>query len=82
MSSQRTSILGEDDPKHALRSQGLALMMKGALYGVAVFVGALAFVYIIIGIGTLLPEDSKTAPDPTPTSSQVLPLQSPETDTA
>ena len=81
MSTQRPSILGEDDPKHALRNQGLALMMKGALYGVAVFVGILAFVYVIAGIGSLLPEDSKFAPDPTPSSSQVLPLDAPETDT-
>ena len=79
MSETRTSILGEDDPKAALRNQGLALMMKGGLYGLAVFASVILFILVLKGIGALLPEESKNAPDPTPTSSQVLPLEQPDT---
>jgi hypothetical protein len=75
MSDSRTSILGEDDPKAALRNQGLALMLKGGLYGLTVFTSVILFILVLKGIGSLLPEDSKFAPDPTPTSSQVLPLE-------
>ena len=81
MSEPRTSILGEDDPKAALRNQGLALMMKGGMYGLVVFTSVVFFIIVLKGIGALLPPDSKTAPDPTPTSSQVLPLEAPETRT-
>ncbi len=51
---QRTAILG--------------LMMKGAFYGMAVFAGLIAFIWIFIGIGALLPPESKEALDPTPAS--------------
>ena len=45
-----------------------ALMLKGAGYA-ALFCLVLGLAYaVLIGISNLLPEDSKFAPDPTPTS--------------
>ena len=45
-----------------------ALMLKGAGYA-ALFCFAIGLAYaVLIGISSLLPEDSKLAPDPTPTS--------------
>jgi len=45
-----------------------ALMLKGAGYA-AIFCLVLGIAYaVLIGISNLLPEDSKFAPDPTPTS--------------
>jgi hypothetical protein len=45
-----------------------ALMLKGAGYA-AIFCLVLGLAYaVLIGISSVLPEDSKFAPDPTPTS--------------
>lgn len=79
MSEPNQTILGEIDPKTALRNQGLALMLKGGFYGLCVFGGVILFILVLQIISGLLPEDSKNAPDPTPTSSQVLPLEQPDT---
>lgn len=48
-----------------------ALMLKGAGYA-AIFCLVLGIAYaVLIGISNLLPEDSKFAPDPTPTSMMI-----------
>lgn len=45
-----------------------ALMLKGAGYA-AIFCLVIGLAYaVLVGIANLLPEDSKFAPDPTPTS--------------
>jgi hypothetical protein len=45
-----------------------ALMLKGAGYA-AIFCLVIGLAYaVLIGISSILPEDSKFAPDPTPTS--------------
>ena len=45
-----------------------ALMLKGAGYA-AIFCLVIGLAYaVLIGISNILPEDSKFAPDPTPTS--------------
>lgn len=45
-----------------------ALMLKGAGYA-AIFCAVIGLSYaVLIGVSNLLPEDSKFAPDPTPTS--------------
>ena len=56
----------EERPAVMLRSWVLSQMLRGAGYA-ALFVLAIGFgLYILYGIGLLLPPDSKTAPDPTP----------------
>ncbi|MEQ3726637.1 MAG: RC-LH1 core complex protein PufX [Tateyamaria sp.] len=43
-------------------------MARGVLAASTVFFGPLAFVYAVYLLGTLLPDDSKEAQDPTPDS--------------
>lgn len=59
-------IFGENDPKAQLRAQGLTYMLTGAAWAAAVAIGALIFVLVFVGLGRLLPEESKQAPDPSP----------------
>ncbi|WP_296418319.1 RC-LH1 core complex protein PufX [Pseudooctadecabacter sp.] len=50
-----------------------ALMLKGAGYA-ALFCLVIGLAYaVLIGISSLLPEDSKFAPDPTPLSMSIEP---------
>ena len=58
------TMLSEDDERSNLRNQVGFLMLKGAGYGAAVFVGILIFMFITGGIGQLLPPESKQMPDP------------------
>lgn len=46
----------------------LAQMVRGAGIGALIFFSPLIFVYLVYLLGTLLPEDSKDAADPTPDS--------------
>lgn len=49
-----------------------ALMLKGAGYA-AIFCLVIGLAYaVLIGISNILPEDSKFAPDPTPTSMMII----------
>lgn len=49
-----------------------ALMLKGAGYA-AIFCLVIGIAYaVLVGIANLLPEDSKFAPDPTPTSMIII----------
>jgi hypothetical protein len=50
--------------KNRLSADILFLMLKGAGYAAAVVVSIVLVIVIIQQIGLLLPEDSKTAPDP------------------
>lgn len=45
-----------------------ALMLKGAGYAALFCLGIYLTAWAMIGVSRLLPEDSKQAPDPTPTS--------------
>ena len=54
----------KSEPAPSLRFWILAKMTTGAMYGALVFVGVLAFIFIFIIIGGLLPPASKEAPDP------------------
>ncbi len=56
------------DHKTRLAGDVLILMLKGAGYAAALVLAIWASIAILQGIGALLPADSKTAPDPTPTS--------------
>ncbi|MEO0830470.1 MAG: RC-LH1 core complex protein PufX [Pseudomonadota bacterium] len=62
-----------DDPRHKLRNQALAFMLEGAGYAAIFFVAVLVVIYVFVGIGQLLPPESKEAPDPTPSSAQLAP---------
>jgi hypothetical protein len=57
--------------KNRLSADILFLMLKGAGYAAAVVVSIVLVIVIIQQIGLLLPEDSKTAPDPINRSSQL-----------
>jgi hypothetical protein len=57
------SILGEDEVP-SLYTQGFRLMMRGAGYGAIIFFGGVFFIFVLVAIGSLLPPESKEAPDP------------------
>jgi hypothetical protein len=57
--------------KNRLSADILFLMLKGAGYAAAVVVSIVLVIVIVQQIGLLLPEDSKTAPDPINRSSQL-----------
>ncbi|MFT4782385.1 MAG: hypothetical protein ACI9IV_000112 [Paracoccaceae bacterium] len=57
-----------NDAKSALRNQGLAFMLQGASYGLIALVVGVGSIVALIAVGTLLPAESKEAPDPTPNS--------------
>ncbi len=44
------------------------LMLRGAAFGAAIFVGIGAFIWVLALIGAILPPESKEAADPTPWS--------------
>ena len=68
MSDQDQDYLRTGNREFRLTADVTALMLKGAGYA-ALFCLILGIAYaVLIGIANILPEDSKFAPDPTPTS--------------
>ena len=68
MSDQNHDYLRTNTRNFRLTADVTALMLKGAGYA-AIFCFVIGIAYaVLIGISALLPEDSKFAPDPTPTS--------------
>lgn len=69
MSDQnQEDYLRTDTRDFRLTADVTALMLKGAGYA-ALFCFVIGLAYaVLIGISNLLPEESKFAPDPTPTS--------------
>lgn len=66
--NQHEDYLRTDTREFRLTADVTALMLKGAGYA-AIFCLVIGIGYaVLIGIGALLPEESKLAPDPTPTS--------------
>ena len=66
--SDQDDYLRTGNREFRLTADVTALMLKGAGYA-ALFCLVLGLAYaVLIGISNLLPEDSKFAPDPTPTS--------------
>ena len=59
--------------KSRLRAEVTFLMLKGAGLAALVFFSIWIGVAIIAAIGRALPEDSRSAPDPTPLSFVILP---------
>ncbi len=59
--------------KSRLRAEITYLMLKGAGVAALVFFGGWIAIAIIAAIGRQLPEDSRSAPDPTPLSYLVAP---------
>ena len=74
--SDNNDYLRTDSREFRLTADITTLMLKGAGYAALFCFTLFLLAWATIGIGGLLPEDSKTAPDPTPMS-RVLP----ETDT-
>lgn len=62
------NYLRTDDPKFRLTADVFLLMMKGAGYAALFCIVVGALIWITVGIGSLLPPESKEAPDPTPLS--------------
>lgn len=69
MSDQdQNDYLRTSDGNFRVTADVTALMLKGAGYA-AIFCLVLGLAYaVLVGISNVLPEDSKFAPDPTPTS--------------
>lgn len=68
MSDQDQDYLRTGTREFRLTADVTALMLKGAGYA-AIFCLVLGLAYaVLIGVSNILPEDSKFAPDPTPTS--------------
>ncbi len=75
MSEHNHDYLGaEKDPMLQLKANVLMLQLKGAGYAAAFCLIAVITIYVIYGIGLLLPEESREADDPTPFS-YVLPQE-------
>jgi len=68
MSDQDQDYLRTGNREFRLTADVTALMLKGAGYA-AIFCLVLGIAYaVLVGVSAILPEDSKFAPDPTPTS--------------
>ena len=66
--SDQDDYLRTGNREFRLTADITALMLKGAGYA-ALFCLVLGLAYaVLVGVSGLLPEDSKFAPDPTPTS--------------
>jgi len=66
--SDQDDYLRTGDKDFRLTADVTALMLKGAGYA-ALFCIVIGLAYaVLVGISNLLPDDSKFAPDPTPTS--------------
>ncbi|WP_298865082.1 RC-LH1 core complex protein PufX [uncultured Sulfitobacter sp.] len=64
MSENHDYLKTSDDPLLRLRVDVLALMLKGAGYAAIFCIVVGVFLAATIWIGTLLPAESKEAPDP------------------
>jgi hypothetical protein len=68
MSDQDQDYLRTGNREFRLTADVTALMLKGAGYA-TIFCLVLGIAYaVLVGVSAILPEDSKFAPDPTPTS--------------
>ncbi|MEM8576621.1 MAG: RC-LH1 core complex protein PufX [Pseudomonadota bacterium] len=56
------------DRRERIRANITMQMLKGFGIAGSVVFGPILFIYLLIGIGTLLPPESKEAVDPTPDS--------------
>ncbi len=63
MAEQRP-IFGERNKEPSLFQEGAQLMGKGMLIGAAIVFIPVVFIWIWVAIGSLLPPESKEAPDP------------------
>ena len=61
------------EPRGALRYFVLGEMMRGAGYAALFIACVLALLYAVLGLGLLLPADSKNAPPPMPYSAVMVP---------
>jgi len=69
--SDQDDYLRTGNKDFRLTADVTALMLKGAGYA-AVFCIVIGIAYaVLVGIANVLPEDSKFAPDPTPTSMMI-----------
>ena len=66
--TQKAYYLTEGRPREAIRTFVFTEMLRGAMYGAAVFFGVLVLIGAIALVGQLLPEESKQAPGPMPFS--------------
>jgi len=62
MAEQRPIFGERKEP--SLFQEGAQLMAKGALIGAAIAFIPVVFIWIFVAIGSLLPPESKEAPDP------------------
>jgi hypothetical protein len=62
MAEQRPIFGDRKEP--SLFQEGAQLMAKGALIGAAIAFIPVVFIWIFVAIGSLLPPESKEAPDP------------------
>ena len=63
----------QEEGMHALRGWVLQKMMQGAGYAALCLFVLLVTIWVIAGLGRLLPEQSRETPDPTPESSISVP---------
>lgn len=68
MSDNHDYLRPSDDPTFRLRSDVLMLMLRGAGYAAVFCLIVGFFIGATVGIGKLLPPESKEADDPTPFS--------------
>jgi hypothetical protein len=66
--SENNDFLRTSNGSFRLRADVTSLMLKGAGYAALFCLALLIMGWIVVGIGRLLPDASKEAPDPTPWS--------------
>ncbi len=65
------NYLGTTDKSRLSADIGM-LMFKGAGYAALGVLAIVLAIWLLVGIGSLLPPESKEAPDPTPTSAALI----------
>lgn len=72
--SDNNDFLRTGDSTFRLRADVLMLMLKGGGYAALLCIGFGLFMWILYGVGLLLPEESREADDPTPFSAYEAPI--------
>ena len=76
--SENNDFLNTNDRSFRLRADILALMPKGAGYALVFCLALWLVMAVVIGIGKLLPAESRDAADPTPVSFLIDPALVPD----
>ncbi|WP_370398882.1 RC-LH1 core complex protein PufX [Sulfitobacter sp. JB4-11] len=72
--TDNNDYLRTGDRTFRLRADVFLLMMKGAGYAAVFTIGVGLFIWVLYGVGLLLPDEAREADDPTPFSAYEAPV--------